>query len=76
MSLRVDGRFWRYPLDGSWEPRFRWLPTLGSDEFGRRTIVVPVPFVGWLVCAYRICPCPECAEIRNQTARWQDEEKP
>ena len=68
--------FWRYRY-GEFLPRW-WNYLLpysgGSDEWGRRTLIVHVPLLGWIVWAYRTCPCPGCVEVREQTARWEREE--
>lgn len=62
-------RFWTYSRD-EWEPKRRWLPSIGGDEYGRRTLVVAIPFSGYLVWAYRTCHCNECTFVRMQTWRW------
>lgn len=69
-------RFWRYPYS-QWSPRWwNWvLPKQGGDEYGRRTWVVHVPFVGFVVWAYRTCSCPDCDLARAQTAQWEREER-
>jgi hypothetical protein len=67
------GRFWTYSRE-SWTPKHRWLPYRGSDEYGRLTIVLPIPFNGYLVVAYRTCHCSDCDLAREQTAQWKAEE--
>ncbi len=37
------GRVWTYSRE-SWDPKHRWIPVRGSDEYGRLTIVLPIPF--------------------------------
>jgi hypothetical protein len=61
-------RFWRYKY-GSWLPEwYRYIfPDLrGTDEFGRRTMVIHVPLVGFLVWAYWTCRCEDCEIVRTQ----------
>lgn len=62
-----------------WYPRGEWLPSwyekigfpyLGGDEWGRRTVVVGLWFVGYVVWAWRTCWCHECHEVRAQTYRF------
>ena len=43
-------RFWTYPRY-DYEPPRRWLPSIGGDEHDQWTIVLPIPFAGWLVIA-------------------------
>lgn len=43
-------RFWIYSRD-TWLPKHRWRPYIGGDEFDRWTIVLPIPFGGYLVTA-------------------------
>ncbi len=61
----TPGRFWTYSREG-WTPDHRFLPYLGSDEYGRRTLVLPIPFSGYLVIAYRTCRCSDCDTVRAQ----------
>jgi hypothetical protein len=70
--LKVPGRFWWYRYR-NWTPRWwEWaLPGRGGDEFGRRTLIIHVPFKGFLVWAYRTCHCADCVEARTLTGRWQ-----
>jgi hypothetical protein len=73
MSPPDISRFWRYRY-GSWQPQwYRYLiPDFrGSDELGRRTVVFHVPFVGFLVWAYRTCKCEDCCEVREKEL-WRD----
>lgn len=65
-------RFWTYTRE-SWMPEYRWRPYQGADEYGRRTLVLPIPFGGYLVVAYWTCHCFDCTEMREQTARWEAE---
>jgi hypothetical protein len=47
-------RFWRYPYS-QWQPTFWWhylWPSRGGDEWGRATLVIHVPVVGFVVWAY------------------------
>lgn len=49
-------RFWTYPWGDwksypSWPWYSHWLPGRGSDEFGRTTVVLPIPFKAHLVVA-------------------------
>lgn len=61
-------RFWWYSY-ADWDPHWiRYLiPEIGGDEWGRNTLVVHVPFCGFLVWAYRTCYCDDCVETREQT---------
>lgn len=43
-------RAWIYPRN-EWLPRRRWLPGLGGDEHDQLTVVLPIPFGGWLILA-------------------------
>lgn len=59
-------RFWWYRYNG-WTPVW-WqyvVPGFGSDEYGRRTLVVHVPFAGFLVWAYKECHCEDCVWTRE-----------
>ena len=60
-------RLWTYSRD-IWDPPYRWVPYRGSDEYGRLTIVLPIPLGGYLVWAYRTCHCDFCNDSRAQTA--------
>jgi len=73
-ALVVGPRFWSYPRD-RWEPKYRWVPYRGADEYGRLTIVVPIPFGGYLVWAFWTCRCAECDDERAQTAEAQEDER-
>lgn len=65
---------WHYGYK-SWDPEWWYyiFPYRGEDEYGRRTLVIPIHPFGFLVWAFRTCYCPECSEIREQTARWEAE---
>ncbi len=75
MTDRRPGRLWRYRY-GSWSPSWwNWIwPYPGGDEYGRRTLVFHVPFVGFVAVAYWTCKCQDCDEAREQTAEWEREE--
>lgn len=64
-------RIWRYRY-GDWSPAWwRYLiPYIGGDEWGRRTVVIHTPPIGFLVIAYWTCRCSDCDDIRAQTATW------
>lgn len=68
-------RFWIYSKR-SWDPRW-WhklgVPYLGGDEWGRRTVVIGLWFLGYVVWAWRTCHCPECDEMREQSFRLGEE---
>jgi hypothetical protein len=49
------------------------MPYFASDEYGRRTIVLPVPFSGYVVIAFWTCHCVDCEGAREQTARFEAE---
>jgi hypothetical protein len=69
-------RTWRYRY-GSWLPPW-WaylIPQIGStDEYGRKTAVIHIPFWGFLVWAYKTCHCEDCVESREQgwDKEWTD----
>lgn len=65
----MSSRLWTYSRD-EWQPEHRWLLYWGGDEYGRKTIVLPIPFAGYLVWAYRTCHCRWCVVARLQTWRW------
>lgn len=62
-------RFWTYTRDG-WDPRW-WhkagWPYFGGDEWGRRTVVIGLWCVGYLVVALWTCWCVDCHLGRAQT---------
>jgi hypothetical protein len=60
-------RFWRYRY-GEWGTYWYHylIPEFGSDEFGRRTIVVHIPFAGFLVWAFQTCRCEDCEAVRQE----------
>lgn len=62
----MSDRTWTYSRE-TWCPPHRWLPYFGGDEYGRRTIVLPIPFGGYLVWAFWTCSCAFCDEVRAQT---------
>lgn len=60
-------RFWIYERD-SWTPKYRWLPYLGGDEYLRRTIVLAIPFGGYLAVAlWKAPPCDDFDCPCNET---------
>lgn len=67
-------RFWRYRY-GQWTPSWwEWVfPGHSADEYGRVTLIFHVPFVGFIVWAWRTCYCDDCEQSRAQTAAWQDQ---
>lgn len=68
-------RFWFYEAS-TWDPRW-WhklgVPSLGGDEWGRRTIVWGVGLLGYVVWAWRTCYCQQCHSAREQTYRLEME---
>lgn len=64
-------RVWTYAR-GDYNAPHRWRLRLGSDEYGRRTIVAPIPFAGYVVVAFWTCRCWFCEASRAQTAADQD----
>ena len=70
--MKAPRAIWYYGYN-SWRPPYRnyVLPYRGGDEYGRLTFVIPVHPFGFLVWAYRYCPCSDCVEIREQTARME-----
>lgn len=53
-----------------WEP-IRWweliVPIFITDEYGRRTMVVHIPIMGFLSFAYWTCNCADCIDERLRT---------
>lgn len=70
--MKQPSRVWTYSRQawtpGGWE-RWGW-PYRGGDEWGRRTVVVGLWFVGYLVVAYWTCRCEDCDEARRESAEW------
>lgn len=65
--------FWWYH-DTNWTGwKHFFLPWMGGDEFGRRTVVLPIHPFGWAIVALWTCYCEDCTEVREQTARWERE---
>lgn len=78
-------RFWTYTREST-DPKHRWIPWLGSDEWGRRTLVLPIPFAGYLVTALWWSACDEaclaecvccdrligCPERQDVRVEWDD----
>ncbi len=66
-------RIWRYRY-ASWQPVW-WsylIPQGGMvDEYGRLTMVIHIPFYGFLVWAYKTCYCEDCEELRAQKLYWE-----
>lgn len=63
-------RVWYYPKGGWYDypafPRWRrWVPEMHEDEYGRRTLVLPVPLAGNVVFALWKCKDPECKLARE-----------
>jgi hypothetical protein len=68
-------RIWRYRY-GTWTtPWYYYLiPQLDTtDEYGRRTAVIHVPFVGFVVVAYHTCHCEDCESLRDE-GYWRTED--
>jgi hypothetical protein len=57
-------RVWTYKRS-SWSG---W-PQIGSDEYGRRTLVLGVPLLGALVIALFNCRCEDCMATRDDLTR-------
>lgn len=77
----VSGRFWTYSKK-EWDPKLPYklgVPFRGGDEWGRRTLVVGLWFIGYVVWAWRTCWCQECHEVREHSyrmayaSRWEAE---
>jgi hypothetical protein len=62
---------WTCP-PSEWDPEW-WhkigVPYVGGDEWGRRTVVIGLWFLGYVSWAFRTCWCDECHEMREQTYR-------
>lgn len=56
-------RVWFYER-GQWKGK---RPRLSSDEYGRRTLVLPIPFGPTAIIALYTCRCADCDESREQT---------
>lgn len=72
-----SSRFWTYSRD-SWDSAWYQklgVPYRGGDEWGRRTLVVGLWFVGYLVWAWSTCWCQDCHEVREETYRLLTEEE-
>lgn len=69
-SIRhLTDRLWIYGK-GGWDGRW---PSLGSDEYGRRTLVLPLPRERALVWAYWTCRCSDCDDARTQAEQAESE---
>lgn len=47
--------------------RYQKLVRYAKDQWGRRLVVVKIPFVGLIAWAYRICRCGHCTDRRHHT---------
>lgn len=69
-------RFWFWWYHNTcwtgWQNFF--LPRLGGDEYGRRTLKWPIHPFGWVIIAGRYCYCDDCMAIRAQTFMFEREE--
>jgi len=65
-------RIWYHGYN-SWQPNwyFYLLPYRGGDEYGRRTLTIPIHPAGFFTIAYWTCKCEECDAMRAQTERWE-----
>lgn len=52
-------RFWTFKRS-EWDPPHRWMPFIGGEEWCRWTLVLPIPFGGYLVTALWACRDPAC----------------
>lgn len=64
-AARSQHRWWIY-RDGWNGPPL----TVGSDEYGRRTLALRLPGQRAVVWACWVCTCEFCHEVREQTYRW------
>lgn len=71
ISPESPGRVWTYPK-GGWSGH---LPMLGGDEYGRRTLVLPIPFGPTVVVALYTCHCEDCEYMRAQMMEWVEAEE-
>lgn len=55
--------WWWYP-PSHWSG---WLPSSGSDEYGRHTTVIPTLIFGTFVIARGACDCEDMADFRCLT---------
>lgn len=68
-------RVWTYSK-GTWDPAWYHkfgVPLFSGDEWGRRTVVIGLWFLGYVVWAWRTCWCQECHEVREQNYRFATE---
>lgn len=71
-AARRESRWWYYDRasrrdsnDPTW--RSRWWPWFGNEEYGRKTVVLPIPFHGEVVFAFWTWTDAEADEIRRST---------
>lgn len=50
------------------------VPFRGTDEMGRRCLTFGFAVLGFVTVAYRKCKCVDCAQTREQTLRFQQDE--
>lgn len=68
----AGSRIWRYSYrDTSMGWRHFWFPWKGTDEWGRRTVVIPIHPFGWVVVVWKTCYCIDCSQVRLQTEQWE-----
>lgn len=66
-AARSQHRWWLYR--GGWSSEGALL-MVGNDEYGRRTLCVPLPRHRAIVWAFWTCTCEDCHAMREQTYRW------
>lgn len=67
-------RTWTYSRE-DWEPKYRWVPEIGGDEWCRWCIILPIPFGDYLVVALFPCRDPECWACRLDCEPLSTEER-
>ena len=79
-AARREPRWWYYnrasrrdPDDPTW--RSPWWPSFSGDEYGRKTIVLPIPFHGEWVFAFWTWKGEEDDASRLQTYTCEQEER-
>ena len=62
---------WWFFSREEWQPKVRWWPVFGGDASLRHTVVLPVPFSGYIVIAYRRCPMKK-EDCKDLASWWCD----
>lgn len=65
-SARRRPRYWFYGR-GEWG---HWRPTFGSDEYGRKTLAIPLGFGCAFIWAFWTWTDTDANQMRQQTVEW------